>query len=489
MWLHPLVPQSRAGGGVPHPAATRAAKPPPRSRLHARHWVQLQGLQSTGGPATGMQVSAPWRSRRDWAKRKELSHHLRTLKSLSTCGVGSALVSLQLFKFAEDSLRTRVMLGMAGTPGLLFALLFLVLLCAVGQVSPYSAHWKPTWPAYRLPVVLPQSTFNLAKPDFGAEAKLEVSSSCGPQCHKGTPLPTYEEVKQYLSYETLYANGSRTETQVGIYVLRSGEGEASGKSRRKRQIYGYDSRFSIFGKDFLLNYPFSTSVKLSTGCTGTLVAEKHVLTAAHCIHDGKTYVKGTQKLRVGFLKPKFKDGGRGANNSSSAVPEKMKFQWIRVKRTHVPKGWIKGNANDIGMDYDYALLELKKPHKRKFMKIGVSPPAKQLPGGRIHFSGYDNDRPGNLVYRFCDVKDETYDLLYQQCDAQPGASGSGVYVRMWKRQQQKWERKIIGIFSGHQWVDMNGSPQDFNVAVRITPLKYAQICYWIKGNYLDCREG
>uniref|UniRef100_A0A8I5N6F7 Serine protease 23 n=2 Tax=Papio anubis TaxID=9555 RepID=A0A8I5N6F7_PAPAN len=390
--------------------------------------------------------------------------------------------------------RRGTVLGMAGIPGLLF-LLFL-LLCAVGQVSPYSAPWKPTWPAYRLPVVLPQSTLSLAKPDFGAEAKLEVSSSCGPQCHKGTPLPTYEEAKQYLSYETLYANGSRTETQVGIYILSSSGGGAqhqdsgsSGKSRRKRQIYGYDSRFSIFGKDFLLNYPFSTSVKLSTGCTGTLVAEKHVLTAAHCIHDGKTYVKGTQKLRVGFLKPKFKDGGRGANDSTSAMPEKMKFQWIRVKRTHVPKGWIKGNANDIGMDYDYALLELKKPHKRKFMKIGVSPPAKQLPGGRIHFSGYDNDRPGNLVYRFCDVKDETYDLLYQQCDAQPGASGSGVYVRMWKRQQQKWERKIIGIFSGHQWVDMNGSPQDFNVAVRITPLKYAQICYWIKGNYLDCREG
>lgn len=367
--------------------------------------------------------------------------------------------------------------------------MLLLLLCAVGQVSPSGAHWKPTWPAYRLPVILPQSTLHLAKPDFGAEAKLEVSSSCGPQCHKGTPLPTYEEVKQYLSYETLYANGSRTETQVGIYVLGGGGGSASsGKSRRKRQIYGYDSRFSIFGKDFLLNYPFSTSVKLSTGCTGTLVSEKHVLTAAHCIHDGKTYVKGTQKLRVGFLKPKVKDG-RGANNSSAAVPEKMKFQWIRVKRTHVPKGWIKGNANDIGMDYDYALLELKKLHKRKFMKIGVSPPAKQLPGGRIHFSGYDNDRLGNLVYRFCDVKDETYDLLYQQCDAQPGASGSGVYVRMWKRPQQKWERKIIGIFSGHQWVDMNGSPQDFNVAVRITPLKYAQICYWIKGNYLDCREG
>nr|XP_056714468.1 serine protease 23 [Euleptes europaea] len=372
---------------------------------------------------------------------------------------------------------------MTGLPALIF------LLWTVEGGIPSSSHWKPTWPSYKVPVVMPQLTVNLDKPQFNAEAKLEVVSPCGPPCHKRSPLPTYEEVKDYLSYETLYSNGSRTETEVGIYIVTSGSGGAQSRTRTKRQIYGYDTRFSIFGKDFLLNYPFSTSVKLSTGCTGTLVAEKHVLTAAHCIHDGKSYVKGAKKLRVGFLRPKLKDGSKGANISSSSEPERMKFQWIRVKRTHVPKGWIKGNANDIGMDYDYALLELKKPHKRKFMKIGVSPSARQLPGGRIHFSGYDNDRPGNLVYRFCDVKDETFDLLYQQCDAQPGASGSGVYVRMWKRQNHRWERKIIGIFSGHQWVDNNGSPQDFNVAVRITPLKYAQICYWIKGNYMDCRDG
>ncbi|XP_053312543.1 serine protease 23 [Spea bombifrons] len=366
-----------------------------------------------------------------------------------------------------------------------------LLLLAISNVEPYSPNWKPTWPNFKVPVVLPQSTSGLEKAQFDAVPRLDVASSCGPDCHKHSPMPTFEELKEYMSYETLYSNGSRTLTNVGIYVLanRVESEQSTGKSRTKRQIYGYDSRFNIYGKDFLLNYPFSTSVKLSTGCTGTLVAEKHVLTAAHCIHDGKSYVKGAQKLRVGFLKPKYKDGEKGLNKTNSRTPDKMKFQWIRVKRTHVPKGWIKGNANDIGMDYDYALLELKKPHKRKFMTIGVSPSGRQLPGGRIHFSGYDNDRPGNLVYRFCDVKDETYDLMYQQCDAQPGASGSGVYVRMWKRQKQKWERKIIGIFSGNQWVDKDGNMQDFNVAVRITPLKYAQICFWIKGNYLDCRDG
>ncbi|KAM8974962.1 serine protease 23 [Pelodytes ibericus] len=366
-----------------------------------------------------------------------------------------------------------------------------LLLLVVSVVEAHNLNWKPTWPNYKVPVILPQSTSGLEKAQFDAVPRLDVSSPCGPECHKHSPTPTFEELKDYMSYETLYSNGSRTITQVGIYVLgnRAESEQSGGKTRSKRQIYGHDSRFSIFGKDFLLNYPFSTSVKLSTGCTGTLVAEKHVLTAAHCIHDGKSYVKGAQKLRVGFLKPKHKGGEKHMNQTNSNTPEKMKFQWIRVKRTHVPKGWIKGNANDIGMDYDYALLELKKPHKRKFMMIGVSPTGRQLPGGRIHFSGFDNDRPGNLVYRFCDVKDETYDLLYQRCDAQPGASGSGVYVRMWKRQKQKWERKIIGIFSGHQWEDKNGDKQDYNVAVRITPLKYAQICYWIKGNYIDCRDG
>ncbi|KAJ8410525.1 hypothetical protein AAFF_G00194290 [Aldrovandia affinis] len=339
--------------------------------------------------------------------------------------------------------------------------------------------------------VLPQRTEEKSSPQFLSEAQLEVSSSCDPDCHKQAPLPSYWDLREYLSYETLHSNGSLMETAVGIYGFNPADlrRDAQSHSRAKRQIYGPDSRFSIVGQDFLLNYPFSTAVKVSTGCTGTLVGDRHVMTAAHCVHDGKTYVKGAQRLRVGFLKPRQRDAPPTNRSSSANRPDKMKFQWIRVKRTHVPKGWIKGNANEIGMDYDYALLELKKAHKRRYMKIGVSPPARQLPGHRVQFSGFDNDRQGQLVFRFCKAHEETYDLLYQHCDAQPGASGSGVYARMWNRRQRRWERKVIGIFSGHQWVDRNGASEEFNVAVRVTPLKYAQICYWIKGNYVDCRDG
>lgn len=150
-------------------------------------------------------------------------------------------------------------------------------------------------------------------------------------------------------------------------------------------------------------------------------------------------------------------------------------------------------------DYDYALLELKRPLKQKYMELGVAPSA-TLPA-RIHFSGYDVDKSlldgrgdEKVVYRFCSVANESEDLMYQHCDAQPGATGAGVYVRLRQEvgeegRKGKWQRRVIGVFSGHRWVEADGGEQrDFNVAVRITPPKYAQICHWIHGDPHLCKE-
>ncbi|XP_078504267.1 inactive serine protease 35 [Lissotriton helveticus] len=413
--------------------------------------------------------------------------------------------------------------------------IYVVSLLAVSLVR--GAEQDFTWHLRKLPLILNQRTVHLESPRFEAETRLELNGTCGIECQKRLPPPSLSELEQYLSYETVFENGTRTMTKVNVQGLlpesQTEEGTATGRSRRKRQVYGSDSRFNIADKQFMTNFPFSTAVKISSGCSGILISPKHVLTAAHCVHDGKDYVKMGKKLRVGLLKMRSKGGSgkkrkggkrnskvstndkqhiddtsklrartiekrsaeggkrnKGTKRNKGSGDGKPSFQWTRVKSTHVPKGWFKETSEDVALDYDYAVLELKRPHKKKYMDLGISIPIQKMPGSRVHFSGFDDDRPGQLVYRFCSVSDESSDLFYQYCDAEPGSSGSGIYIRLKDPiNKKKWKRKIVAIYSGHQWVDVNGVQQDYNVAVRITPLKYAQICLWIHGNNADCTIG
>ncbi|KAF7228453.1 serine protease 23 isoform X1 [Nothobranchius furzeri] len=378
-------------------------------------------------------------------------------------------------------------------PVTLLALLLLHHLLPLTLSVLQPPHHQPV----HMPTLVPHTPTPLGHSRFSARTQLDLTTRCNSSCfHRGEQEEPMEQLTQKLAFETLYADGFRTLTTVDVEDEEDDADDAGHlahpspwrhvgvKSRRvKRQIYGADGRFNIRGDHFLLDYPFSTAVRISTGCTGVLVSQLHVLTAAHCVHDGKDYVHGARKLKVGFLIPP------SVNSTKAGLVSNKKplVRWVRVKRTRVPKGWIQG-PQDVSMDFDYALLELRWPHRRPFMRLSVAPSSDDLAGNRIHFSGFDSDRPGELVYRFCPVEEESSDLIYQHCDARPGASGSGVYGRVWDNELERWDRKVIGIFSGHQWLEIDGENRDYNVAVRITPLKFAQICYWVHGNRLDCLQ-
>ena len=295
-----------------------------------------------------------------------------------------------------------------------------------------------------------------------------------------------------LSWETYWVDTGRAEMeQVTVPLPRDLVDQphvfrhSVHSSRMKRMIFGEDDRTKIDPATDGKKFPYTAVMRVSTGCSGIMISEQHLLTSAHCVHDGSGYLPSALFfLRAGYVE----DSGD--------------TKWFFVKRFFVPSQWKELteaglHAYDDWDEYDFAVLEMKDNLKdsRDFVPPGLSglfcDNRKVLHGAdsKVEYVSFPDDKTREaLWYTETTVQTESPHLLYFTGDAWHGSSGAGLYAWDYSKDSGKYERRAVGVLSGNRNTVPFASVQgNFNVAARLTAANFMMVCHWI-GTEDSCRD-